>query len=61
MNRFKLELTGDQISWLQYLMEDLCDERGGYSKLEPVMQDLIDKVYNAKPVTQTQYDKSEII
>lgn len=61
MNKFKLELTGDQVSWLQYILEDLCDDRGGYSNLEPVMQDLIDKVYNAKPVIQTQYDTSKII
>ena len=48
MKTFKLELTGDQVSWLQYLLEDLCDDRGGYNNLEPVMQDLIDKVYNTK-------------
>ena len=48
MKTFKLELTGDQVSWLQYVLEDLCDERGGYSNLDPVVQGLIDKVYNTK-------------
>ena len=48
MKTYNLSLTGDQISWLQYLLEDLCDDKGGYSNLDPIMQDLIDKVYNTK-------------
>ena len=48
MRVYKVELTIDQISWLQYLLENLCDDRGGYSNLEPEMQNLIDKIYNAK-------------
>ena len=48
MKTFKLELTGDQISWMQHMFEDLCDERGGYSNLDPTLQDLIDKLYNTK-------------
>ena len=48
MKTFKLELTGDQISHLQYMFEDLCDERGGYDKLNTTLQDLIDKLYNTK-------------
>jgi len=50
MRVYQVQLTSDQISWLQYLMENLCDERGGYTKLEPEVQDLIDKIYNAKQI-----------
>lgn len=48
MKTFKLELTGDQISRLQDMFEDLCDDCGGYSNLDPILQDLIDKLYNTK-------------
>ena len=48
MKTFKLELTGDQISWMQHLMDKLCDDHGGYSELDPVLQDLSDKLYSTK-------------
>ena len=48
MKTFKLELTGDQISRLQDIFVDICDECHGYDNLDPILQDLIDKLYNTK-------------
>ena len=50
MRTYNLNLTGNQIALLQDIFVDICDDNGGYSNLDPIMQDLIDKVYNTKPI-----------